>query len=92
MRIQQETGCSLLVIEHDMPLITSMSDEIMALELGHPVTQGPPDEVIRNPQVVSSYLGGDMASINRSGRPAQEATESTTARKRRPLRAGETRS
>jgi branched-chain amino acid transport system ATP-binding protein len=92
MRIQQETGCSLLVIEHDMPLITSMSDEIMALELGHPVTQGPPDEVIRNPQVVSSYLGGDMASINRSGRPAQEATESTTAQKRRPLRAGEKRS
>ena len=70
MQIKQETGCSLLVIEHDMPLITSMSDEIMALELGHPLTQGPPDAVIRDPRVVSSYLGGDLAVVNRSGRPA----------------------
>ena len=33
-RIQRETGCAMLVIEHDMPLITSISDEIVALELG----------------------------------------------------------
>ena len=66
-RIQEETSCSLLVIEHDMPLITSMSDEIMALELGHPLLQGPPEQVIRDPRVVSSYLGGDLAVVNRSG-------------------------
>ena len=34
-RIQRETGCALLVIEHDMPLITGVSDRIVALELGH---------------------------------------------------------
>jgi ABC-type branched-subunit amino acid transport system ATPase component/predicted MFS family arabinose efflux permease len=68
LRIQRETWCSMVVIEHDMPLITSISDEIVALELGRHLTRGSPAEVIRNPRVVSSYLGGDLAVVNRSGR------------------------
>jgi branched-chain amino acid transport system ATP-binding protein len=82
-RIQAETGCALLVIEHDMPLITSISDRMIALELGHPIIDGSPDEVIRNPQVVSSYLGGDLASINRSGATAT----APPPRRRTPLTA-----
>ena len=66
-RIQDETGCALLVIEHDMPLITSISDRMIALELGHPIVEGTPQEVTTDPQVVASYLGGDLAAINRSG-------------------------
>jgi branched-chain amino acid transport system ATP-binding protein len=66
-RIQQEAGCAMLVIEHDMPLITSVSDEIIALELGRVVVRGTPAEVISNPRVVESYLGGDISVINRSG-------------------------
>ncbi len=57
----------MLIIEHDMPLITSVSDRMIALELGAIVTVGTPDEVITNPQVVSAYLGGDIDVINRSG-------------------------
>jgi branched-chain amino acid transport system ATP-binding protein len=67
-RIRQEAGCALLVIEHDMPLITSVSNRIVALELGHPIAEGPPDQVVRDPQVVTSYLGGDLSVINRSGK------------------------
>ncbi|HET6873182.1 MAG TPA: ATP-binding cassette domain-containing protein, partial [Acidimicrobiales bacterium] len=67
MRIKEETGCSMLVIEHDMPLITGISDQILALELGAVVTIGTPDEVIRDPRVVESYLGGDINVIQRSG-------------------------
>jgi branched-chain amino acid transport system ATP-binding protein len=66
-RIQSEAGCAMLIIEHDMPLITSVSDEIIALELGAVVCQGPPAEVISNPRVISSYLGGDLDVIHRSG-------------------------
>jgi ABC-type branched-subunit amino acid transport system ATPase component len=68
--IQEETGCALLVIEHDMPLITSISDRMIALELGAPIAEGTPAEVISDARVVSSYLGGDMATINRSGSAA----------------------
>ena len=66
-RIQREAGCAMLVIEHDMPLITEVSDEIIALELGTVVTRGTPDEVLSDPRVISAYLGGDIDVINRSG-------------------------
>ena len=66
-RIQRETGCAMLLIEHDMPLITSVSDEIIALELGSVVVRGRPDEVTSNPRVIAAYLGGDISVINRSG-------------------------
>ncbi len=80
-RIQDDTGCALLIIEHDMPLITAVSDRIIALDLGHPIAEGTPAEVVRNPVVVSSYLGGDMAAINRSGKgPAKKRTPKPRAR------------
>lgn len=66
-RIQREAKCALLVIEHDMPLITSVSDEIIALELGEVVVQGDADTVLTNKRVVDAYLGGDLDIINRSG-------------------------
>jgi ABC-type branched-subunit amino acid transport system ATPase component len=66
-RIQAETGCAMLVIEHDMPLITSLSDSIVALDLGAVLTQGPPASVLANESVVTAYLGGDPASITRTG-------------------------
>jgi len=67
MRIKEEVGCALLVIEHDMPLITSISNRLIALELGRVVTAGMPQEVITHPAVVASYLGTDQAAIERSG-------------------------
>ena len=72
-RIQREAGCAMLIIEHDMPLITGVSDRMIALELGAVMCEGTPDEVISNPQVVSSYLGGDVDVINRSGARATRA-------------------
>jgi branched-chain amino acid transport system ATP-binding protein len=69
-RVRDETGCALLVIEHDMPLITGISDRLLALELGRVVAEGTPQQVITNPAVVASYLGTDQASIARSGRRA----------------------
>jgi branched-chain amino acid transport system ATP-binding protein len=85
-RIQVETGCALLVIEHDMPLITGVSDRMIALELGHPIVEGTPREVIAHPRVIESYLGGDPAVINRSGRepaaaPKKAARKKAVARK-----------
>jgi branched-chain amino acid transport system ATP-binding protein len=67
LRIQAETGAALLVIEHDMPLLLSIADELLALELGAVVTRGEPRAVLDDPRVVASYLGTDDEVINRSG-------------------------
>src|SRR5581483_10127790 len=49
MRVKDEIGCALLVIEHDMPLVTSISHRLAALESGHVVTVGPPKDVVTHP-------------------------------------------
>src|SRR5207248_4380287 len=79
-RIQREVGCAMLVIEHDMLLITTISDRMLALELGRVIAEGTPDEVTSDPQVVSSYLGGDLAAINRSGAAAVAAAPKRRSR------------
>ena len=66
-RVRSETGCAMLVIEHDMPLITYLADEMLALDLGRVIARGTPDEVVEDPEVVRSYLGADMTAIQRSG-------------------------
>jgi branched-chain amino acid transport system ATP-binding protein len=66
-RIREITDSSLLVIEHDMPLLTSLADEVVALDLGRVVTQGTPEEVVNDPRVVSAYLGSGQDAVNRSG-------------------------
>jgi branched-chain amino acid transport system ATP-binding protein len=70
-QIRDETGCALLVIEHDMPLIASISDRLMALDQGRVVAEGDPASVLADPAVVASYLGTDAAAIQRSGATAQ---------------------
>ncbi|MEY2474127.1 MAG: hypothetical protein QOK28_3456 [Actinomycetota bacterium] len=67
LRIREQTGASLLVIEHDMPLITNISDEILALETGRVLTRGAPEEVLNDPRLVAAYLGTDQAVLERSG-------------------------
>ena len=66
-RVRDELGASLLVVEHDLPLLGSISDRMIALDLGRLVAEGPPAEVIEHPAVVASYLGTDEAAITRSG-------------------------
>jgi branched-chain amino acid transport system ATP-binding protein len=49
--------CSLVLIEHDMGLTRALADRIVALDTGSVVAVGIPDEVLRHPRVVESYLG-----------------------------------
>ena len=67
VRIRDALGASVLVIEHDMPLITSVADRLVALELGHVITTGDPADVLSHPEVLASYLGSTEDVIARSG-------------------------
>jgi ABC-type branched-subunit amino acid transport system ATPase component len=79
LRIRAELDASLIVIEHDMPLIMSISDRVYCLEAGRVIAEGSPDEVRDNPDVVASFLGTDQRAIDRSDTTARERTTSQPA-------------
>jgi ABC-type branched-subunit amino acid transport system ATPase component len=53
-------GTTLLLIEHDMNLIMSISDRITVLNFGTHIAEGNAEEVARNPDVIAAYLGGSL--------------------------------
>ena len=66
VEIRKELGASMLIIEHDMPLIMSISDRVYCLESGAVIATGEPEAVRNNPAVIASYLGTDDRAIDRS--------------------------
>jgi branched-chain amino acid transport system ATP-binding protein len=69
LRIRDALGASMVIIEHDMPLITSVSDRLVALDQGRVVAEGPPDDVLVHPDVIASYLGSGTAAARSGAAP-----------------------
>ena len=67
LRLRDQLGASLLVIEHDMPLIATVSDRLVAMDLGRTIAEGPPNAVLDHPDVIAAYLGTTASVIQRSG-------------------------
>lgn len=62
--IPPQTGCGLLIVDHDMRLIMRLCDHLHVLNFGHTIGEGTPDEIRGNPAVIEAYLG---ASVEEGG-------------------------
>ena len=71
LQIREGLGAALLVIEHDMPLVSSVSDRLIAMDQGRVIAEGLPDDVLTHPMVVESYLGSNADVLARSGARAE---------------------
>ena len=56
--IKNLLGVTVLMVEHDMSLVSAVSDRVMALNYGRPIATGTPAEVQAHPEVIRAYLGG----------------------------------
>jgi ABC-type branched-subunit amino acid transport system ATPase component/ABC-type branched-subunit amino acid transport system permease subunit len=65
--LREQTGAAFIVIEHDVPLVSSIADRMICMHLGEIIAQGETTDVLTNPAVVAAYLGADAAAAARSG-------------------------
>ena len=58
-QLNEETDATFIVTEHDMDVVTDISDRIVVLDEGAVLADGPPEEVMTDERVTEAYLGGD---------------------------------
>jgi ABC-type branched-subunit amino acid transport system ATPase component/ABC-type branched-subunit amino acid transport system permease subunit len=66
-QLASSLGASVLIIEHDMPMLMSISDRVYCMEAGQLIAEGHPDEVRNDAAVIASYLGTNVHAVERSG-------------------------
>jgi branched-chain amino acid transport system ATP-binding protein len=60
--IKKDLGVTVIMVEHDMALVSQVSDRVMALNYGRVLAMGTPHEVQTHPEVIRAYIGGEVAA------------------------------
>jgi ABC-type branched-subunit amino acid transport system ATPase component len=56
-RIQEATGCAIVLVEHDMEMVRRLCERVTVLNFGRNIAEGHPERVLAHPDVVQAYLG-----------------------------------
>jgi ABC-type branched-subunit amino acid transport system ATPase component len=72
-RLQEVTRATVLIVEHDVPLVFELCTKVVVMETGKVVSIGTPDEVSRDPRALAAYLGASDEALLVSGPLAQQA-------------------
>jgi ABC-type branched-subunit amino acid transport system ATPase component/branched-subunit amino acid ABC-type transport system permease component len=59
IRLAHEEGFAILLIEHDVSMVMNVSDRLIALDFGHTIAEGAPEEVRNLPAVITAYIGAE---------------------------------
>jgi len=66
-RLHAVTGATIVLVEHDVPLVFELCSTVVVMAIGQVVAVGPPDEVSRDPAALAAYLGASDAALAVSG-------------------------
>jgi branched-chain amino acid transport system ATP-binding protein len=67
LEIKARTRAAIAIIEHDIPVVSALSDEIVCMHLGTVLARGAPAAVLTDEAVVAAYVGFDDVAVQRSG-------------------------
>jgi branched-chain amino acid transport system ATP-binding protein len=65
----RDRGITVLLVEHDVPMVMKLSDEILVLHNGSRIAEGAPETIQNDPKVISVYLGGELENAAASKKP-----------------------